>query len=124
MSESLRRSIGAAAGGAVGTLAYWLLLQRDYHVLAVVGTGVALGVSALARTRHLAWGVATGVLAVLASVLVEWWFRPFTADDSISYFVSHLHALPANSLVSLAAVAVLGVYFGRGRLRGRPQEAR
>ena len=124
MSESIRRSIGAAAGAAVGTLAYWFLLQRDYHVLAAVGTGVALGVSAMARTRHLAWGVATGAFAVLASVLVEWRFRPFTADESLSYFLSHLHALPYNSLVSLAVVAALGVYFGRGRPRGRPQEDR
>lgn len=124
MSESIRRSIGAAAGAAVGTLVYWFLLARGYHVLAAVGGGVALGVSAMARTRHLAWGFATGVLAVLVSVLVEWRFRPFAADESLSYFLSHVHALPYNSLVSLAVVAVLGVYFGRGRPRSRPEEDR
>lgn len=123
MTETIRRATGAIVGAGVGTFAYWLLLQRNYHVLAAVGAGVALGVAAMSRTRHLACGLATGVLAVLASVLVEAWFRPFAADGSFGYFLSHLHELPANSLVSLAAVAALGVYFGRGRARGRAASA-
>lgn len=123
MSDSIRRAIGAIVGAGVGTFAYWLLLIRGYHILAAVGAGVALGVSAMARTKQIAWGVATGVLAVLLSVLVESLFRPFAADESFSYFISHLHDLPRNSLISLAVVAALGVYFGRGRVRGRVDSA-
>ena len=123
MSETTRRATGAIVGVGVGTLAYWLLLLQGYHILAAVGAGVALGVSAMAQTRQIVWGFATGALAVLASVLVEFFFRPFAADESFSYFISHLHELPRNSLISLAVVAALGVYLGRGRVRRRVESA-
>jgi len=119
MTENLARAVGAVLGGGLGTLAYWLMLRWDHHILAAVGAGVALGVSAMARTRQLAWGVATSVFAVLLCVAVEFLFRPFAADRSFGFFVAHVHELPRNSLVSLAVVAALGFYFGRGRDRRR-----
>ncbi|MFO1078489.1 MAG: hypothetical protein U1E73_12265 [Planctomycetota bacterium] len=117
MTEHPRRALGAAMGLGVGTLAYWVLLQWNIHILAAVGACCALGVAATARTRSLAWGVLTAALAVGSSLLVEFSFRPFAADPSLGYFVAHLGDLPRNSLVSLAVVAVLGFYFGRGRTR-------
>jgi len=119
VSENTRRTIGAIVGAGVGTLAYRLLLHWGYDILAAVGAGIALGVSAMARNRQIAWGIATGVFAVVASVLVEFTFRPFAVDTSLPYFIAHLQDLPRNSLVSLPVVAVLGVYFGRGRVRAR-----
>lgn len=117
MHENARRAIGAIAGAGVGTLVYWLLLQNGQYILAAVGTGLALGVSLTAQRHSLAWGLLTMLLAVASSLLVEFLFRPFRADASAGYFVAHLGDLPRNSLISLAVVAVLGFYFGRGRNR-------
>lgn len=117
MTEHARRVAGAIVGTAAGTLAYWLLLQWDLHILAAVGAATALGVSAAARTTSLAWGVLTMLFAVAASLLVEFAFRPLRADPSLGYFLSHLGELPRNSLLSLLAIAILGLYFGRGRTR-------
>src|SRR5262245_41686717 len=93
------------------------MLERGLHILAAVGAGLALGVSSAARTRSHAWALLTMALAVVSSLLVEFLFRPFRADPSLGYFVLHFGDLPRNSLVSLAVVAVLGWYFGRGRVR-------
>ena len=76
-----------------------------------------------ARTRNTAWGLLTCALAVALSVLVDFLFLPFRVDPSFGYFVTHLGELPRNSLVSLAVVAVLGFYFGRGRDRRRVDSA-
>ena len=123
MTELQRRTAGAAGGAIVGTLAYWLLQQWGIHILAAVGAATALGVSSMARSRSLGWGVLTMVLAVVLSLLVEFLFRPFAIDHSFGYFISHLADLPRNTLLSLAVIAVLGFYFGRGRARS-PQPDR
>lgn len=115
MNETTRRCLGGLVGFAIGTVAYCAMLQYDVHVLAAVGAGGALGVSAAARTKSVVWGVVTAVVAVLASLVVEFVFRPFRADPSFAYFVAHVADLPRNSLVSLVIVAVLGFWFGRGR---------
>jgi len=117
VTEGIRRFAGGLGGAVVGTLAYWLMLQLNIHIPAVVGAATALGVSAAARTTRTAWGLLTAVLAVGLSLLVEFLFLPFAADTSLSYFVTHVADLPRNSLLSLAAAAVLGFYFGRGRRR-------
>jgi hypothetical protein len=116
-AENIRRVAGALGGAVVGTLAYWLMLEQQIHIPAVVGTATALGVSAAARTTSTAWGLLTAVLAVVFSLQAEFLFRPFAADASLGYFVSHIADLPRNSQLSLAAVAILGFYFGRGRRR-------
>ena len=115
MTDFQRRAAGAAGGAAIGTLAYWLLLQWNVHLLATVGAGTALGVSSLARSPSIGWGVLTMVLAVVLSLLVEFLFMPFAVDPSFGYFIRHLTDLPRNSALSLGVVAVLGLYFGRGR---------
>jgi hypothetical protein len=117
MNEALRRIAGALAGTAVGVLVYRFMLERDVHVLAAVGAGTALGVSLLARGTRRAWGVVTAILAVVASLGVEWTFRPFVQDPSLGFFVAHVADLPRNSQLSLAVVAGLGWWLGRGRRR-------
>jgi len=104
-------------GAGLGTLAYWLLALFDIHSVAVVGAASALGVSAAARTTSNTWGLLTACLAVVFSLLVEFLVLPFRVDPSLGYFITHLDDLPRNSLVSLAVVAVVGFWFGRGRVR-------
>lgn len=117
MNETVRRFLGALAGTAVGGLVFWFLLERDIHVLAAVGAGTALGVSLLARGTSLAWGLMTAMFAVAASIGAEWTLRPFVQDPSFGFFVAHIADLPSNSQLSLAVVAGLGWWLGRGRRR-------
>jgi hypothetical protein len=123
VTEFQRRAAGAAGGAAIGILAYWLLLQWDIHLLAAVGAGTALGVSSMARSSSMGWGVLTMVLAVALSLLVEFLFMPFAVDPSFGYFIRHLADLRRNSVLSLVVVAVLGLYFGRGRGSSQPDKS-
>ncbi len=107
--------LGAAVGTAVGVAIYWLSLRNGIHVLVAVGAGLAVGARLGTRDRSIARGVLVAVLAVVASILCEWWFRPFSADGSLGYFVRHLGDLSANSIASLIGAAALGLYFGSGR---------
>jgi len=118
-NDATSRLLGAAIGAAVGVTAHWLLLRTSLQMAGVAGMGVALGVSAGAQSRNVTWGVVTALLAVALSVVTEWWFRPFVADRSLAYFVAHLSDLPALSLASLAAAAVVGCYLGLGRRQPR-----
>lgn len=115
--DTTRRLVGASLGGAVGVTAYWLLLQSAYYMPGVAGIGLALGVSAAARWRRLAWGVLTALLALVLSLGTDWWFRPFLADPSLSFYLRHLTDLSGLTLASLLIAPVLGFYFGIGRAR-------
>ena len=114
-SDTARRLLGALLGGAIGTLAYWLLLRQGILLLAIVGgcLGVLGGLWALRRSR--AWGIGLAVAGTLLTIGVEWHFRPFVADESLGYFLTHLHDLTGRTLLSIAFAAFFGYYFGRGK---------
>ncbi len=117
MPDAARRTLGTIVGAIVGLLAYWLALRSGYHLLAAAGAGPAIGCGWMARRRSLAWGAGTAVAAVAFSIVTEWLFLPFSADDSFGYFMSHLGDLPVKSKISLVAVAFIGLYFGMARNR-------
>lgn len=123
MNDTRSRILGAVVGGAIGVAAHWGSVHAGYHMAGVAGIGLALGVSAGARSRSLAWGVVTAGLAVALSLVTDWWLRPFLADGSLSYFLAHLGDLSPLSKASLLAAGLLGYYFGRGRRPAAPKEA-
>lgn len=118
-NDTASRLVGAVVGSAVGVLAYWGMLRAAYYMPGVAGIGLALGVSAGARTRSVAWGVATAAAALVLSLGSDWWFRPFLADPSLSFYLRHLTDLSTLILVSLLVAPLLGFYFGRGRMAVR-----
>lgn len=115
--EARNRAIGAVVGALVGVVAHWALVQAGYHMSGMAGIGLALGVSTAARTPSLGWAFATAALALVLSLLVDWWLRPFLVDRSLGYFLGHLGELSRLSQASLLVAAGLGFWFGRGRRR-------
>ena len=120
--ESRNRLLGTLLGGVVGVIGHWAMLRSGSHMAGVAGIGVALGVSAMAHTPSFAWGLGTAVLALLLSLVTDWWFRPFVADASFGYYLAHVGDLGSTALASLVAAAVLGFWFGRGRRRWQEKE--
>lgn len=111
------RLLGGLVGAAIGIVAYWLALGRGVDVLIAVGAGLALGVARGSRRRSLAWGAGIAVVAPMLALGTLWWFRPFADDPSLGHFLSHLHELPRQALMSLGASALAGGWFGMGRNR-------
>lgn len=118
MGDAARRCTGAILGGGVGAVAYWIARERSVHLLAVLGAGLAVGAGWLATRRSLAWGLATCIAAPAFTVGVAWLMSP-GRDSSVTQFISQLSR---NSILSLVAVAGLGLYFGMGRNPKRPAD--
>ncbi|MCE5268684.1 MAG: hypothetical protein LLG00_12440 [Planctomycetaceae bacterium] len=57
------------------------------------------------------------LLAVPLGLLTEWKVEPFVADDSLGYFVRHLHELQPVTFVMIGLGVVFAYWIGRGSTR-------
>jgi hypothetical protein len=119
MPEPVRRAswilgiVGAVVGGAIGVVACWLVGLEGFQGLILSGAGLGLGCGALSGGKSNGLGAVCAVAAAPLEIVTEWWLRAFVVDDSLSYFVRHLQDLPKTTLVSIAAGALFGFWFGR-----------
>jgi hypothetical membrane protein len=110
---------GAVVGGVIGFFVFQWALRQGFYLLALPGMLVGLGGSLLIRRRSMALAIVCGVLAVLLGIFSEWKCLPFTADDSLGYFLSHLGDLRAMTLIMLVLGGFCGFYFALGRRQGK-----
>jgi hypothetical protein len=109
--------VGALIGGCIGYFAFFWIARQGFYALAVPPAllGLAAGLCARRRSRLLA--IVCGLAGLALGLFTEWRFAPFVADDSLPYFLTHVHTLKVVTLLMLA----LGVYLsyslalGRGR---------
>lgn len=109
---------GALVGGAVGHLLFLAMARRGFYAMVLPGALVGLGCGLLSGRRSVPLGIACGVLGLVAGVLTEWRYAPFTRDTSLSFFLAHLHKLSGVSLILILAGAGLAFWFGLGRTGG------
>jgi hypothetical protein len=107
--------IGTVLGGALGVVAYWLLLQQGFLGLILPGALLGMGCGALSGGKSNGLGVVCGIAGAVLGIGTEWWFRAFVADNSLQFFLANLLDLPKPTLISLVAGAGFGFWFGRGR---------
>lgn len=106
---------GAGVGAAFGSLVFVWLMRYGFYGLAAPGwlMGIACGFA----SRRGSWllGVVCAALAVPVALLLEWKYRPFIADPSLSYFLRNLHDLTPVTWLMLGLGTFLAFWFGRGR---------
>jgi len=108
--------VGAFLGAIVGWFIYGWAYSQGFYALALPGALVGLGFGALSRRSMIAGGVFCAVVAFVLMVLCEWNTSPFSADDSLGYFVTHLHQLDSQmTWLFMALGVVFAFWFGRGR---------
>lgn len=112
--------LGAVAGGVVGTLLFSLLIRQGLYAIAMPGALIGLGCGFASRTKSWALGIVCAVASLILGFGLEWKFRPFLVDDSLSYFVRHIGDLKTSSLALIAIGGVFGFWFGVGRQRRQP----
>src|SRR5262245_60278425 len=115
MKEKLLPLAGACVGGLGGYfLFFWIARQGFYGVML---PGCLLGIGAgFFPTRSVAVCVVCGVVALMLGFFTEWRFAPFSKDQSLSFFVSHLHELRPITLIMIVLGGFIGFYgpFQRG----------
>jgi hypothetical protein len=110
---------GGAVGGVAGLVLFYLLAHfAGLYAPLLPGASIGLGCGLLSRGKSVALGVVCGVLGAGLGIFTEWHFFPFIADESLGYFLSHLHQLPPVTLVLIALGAVFAFWLGMGRQRG------
>ncbi len=115
----LRGLVGALVGGAVGYFLFAWMLKQGYYALALPGALVGLACGYASGIRSVPLAAICGVLTLPLLLFLEWQFRAFVVDDSLGYFLTHLHRLTPVTLVMMALGVVFAVWFGLGRNRLR-----
>lgn len=102
-------ALGAIGGGALGVFVSWILVKQGMHAAAAPGVLLGLG-AGLFRHRFIAVPIVYCLLAIAVGIGTEAWLFPFRADDSVSYFVTHLHQVLPSSLILIAVGGAMGFY--------------
>lgn len=110
MSPQLKNNalvlLGAMVGGTLGYFIFFWIAGQGFYGLAIPAGLMGLG-AGTARTGSKAIPVVCGVFGLILGIFTEWRFAPFLADDSLGYFLSHLHQLrPITWIMILVGSAV------------------
>lgn len=105
--------LGGLAGGALGYYTFMWLVDQGFYGLMIPGAFLGLGCGLLSRDRSLPRGLICGLAGLALGLYCEWRFRPFIADESFTYLVTHLNQKRPITLIMLGLGAVFAVWFGR-----------
>src|SRR3954463_8988151 len=85
--------VGAVSGAFVGFWGVGVLAQQGFHAIVLQAGLPGIIGGAIARKRSAGWAIGCGLLGFAAGIATEWKYRPFIANKSLSYFVSHISAV-------------------------------
>jgi hypothetical protein len=108
----LRGLAGAVVGGVIGSLAFEWALPYGIHLMALPGAMVGIGCGIATARRSLAAGILAGVAALDLSVYLEWKCFPFVRDNSLGFFLRHLHEASMQTRITVIVGTLLGFWFG------------
>jgi hypothetical protein len=106
--------LGAILGGLAGYFAFSWLLGQGFYALLLPPALLGLGAGLLARRRSVPLAIICGIAGLALALFVEWRFRPFTANSTFNYFISHLSQLTPVTLIMAGIGAVLSFRLGLG----------
>ena len=109
MNKIILVLVGAIVGGVVGFFATAFVARQGLHAMAIPGGLVGLG-AGIVKGRSILPAILCGLFALGLGIFTEWHLFPFMADGSFQYFITHLHHLPALTLVMIAVGAVIGFW--------------
>jgi hypothetical protein len=114
----------ALAGGLAGHFAFlWIARQGFYAIIlpgALIGFAGGWFVQRQTMGFGLVFGIVCALLALIAGIISEWRLRPFVADNSFGYFITHLQQLRPITLIMIAIGAVFAFWFAATGRRRAP----
>ena len=112
--------VGAAIGGVVGYYVYTWGLGYGLKAGVIPGAFIGLGSGLLSARRSTARGVICGVASLALGLFAEWRNFPFIADESLGYFLRHVHQLNPLVLIMIVLGTFLGFRWGEDSFWPRP----
>ena len=109
MKQTLLLLGGAIAGGVLGYFAFYWLARQGFYALALPGGLLGLG-AGLGKNRSVALAVLCGLAAVGLGLFTDWHFFPFAKDESLQFYLLHVHDLSPITLVMIAVGGAIGFY--------------
>ena len=109
MKQALLTLGGAIAGGVLGYFAFFWLARQGFYALALPGGLLGLG-AGLGKNRSVALAVLCGLAAVGLGLFTDWHFFPFAKDESLQFYLLHIHDLSPVTLLMIAAGGAIGFY--------------
>ena len=116
--------IGAAAGTAIGLLVFRWAYDQNLYAMIVPGASLGLGVHLASLDRSKIRGAVFAIAALILGLVVEWWYFPFLADESFTYFLRHTAKILPVHLLMIALGGLFGYWWGKEAspwARKRPQ---
>jgi hypothetical protein len=107
--------VGAVVGGVVGYYLCAWMLRYDLYAIILPATLVGVGFGLLSRQKCVLCGIACGVAGVALGIFTEWRLMPFVEDQSLSFFLAHLHELSPVKLLLMGLGGLCSFWFGMGR---------
>jgi hypothetical protein len=108
VKDNLLALAGGLVGGALGYYAFFILAKQGFYALAVPGTLIGLG-AGVGKNHTTLVPAICGIGALLLGLYTEFSFAPFVDDDSLGYFVRHLHQL--RSMTWIMILIGVGIAF-------------
>jgi hypothetical protein len=109
MKNLLLPLLSALLAGILGILATTFLAHHGLYAMILPGGLVGIGASLLRpKSRLLPFLTAPYALAI--SLFTEWHIRPFLADPSLPYFLTHLPNLTSITLLMITAGTLLAFF--------------
>jgi hypothetical protein len=106
--------LGAAAGGALGYFLFFWMARQGFYTLILPPALVGLGAGLCARRRSSLLAVICAVAGLALGIFTEWQLAPFIKDNSLGYFLTHIHNLRPVTLIMLAIGTFLSYRLGLG----------
>lgn len=106
--------LGAAVGGCLGYFAFFWITRQGFYALLVPPALLGLIAGLCARRKSTPLGLMCGILGLALGLFTEWRFAPFSADDSLAYFITHIHDLKPFTLCLLAIGTILSYRLALG----------
>ena len=105
--------LGGIAGAIAGIFICKFLADQGYYAGVVPGALVGLGFSMAAKRGHLGFGVASGILGLLAGLIAEW--QLFHSDDSFLHSIQDLQNEGIVTWIMLGLGTILAFSIGKGK---------
>ena len=98
--------LGAAIGGGVGYFAFFWIASQGFYALILPPALLGLTAGYFARCRSTPLAIVCALAGLALGLYTEWRYAPFIKDDSLSFFLTHVHHLKPIKFLMLA----LGVF--------------